>query len=182
MKRNQLEEKIASDEQSDIIEKIYNCIETRDEAELELVIDKCSLESPKRMLSRSIICELLEFAGRVGSSALFKKLDSQLATLHPKFYEENLKFIEILALEVEWKTGQNIDQLIEKFHFMYKKNISDEVLSSRMRKLSSRMIEDCVGKKGESSVVKLRELLEKLCDETTDYKLLFELWRNLFER
>lgn len=181
LKRNQLEDKIESDEQSDIIEKIHNCIETRDGAGLELLIDKC-LESPKRTLSRSITCELLEFAGRVGRSELFKKLDSQLATHHSKFYEENLKFIEILALEVEWQTGQNIDQLIEKFHFMYKKNISDEVLSIRMRKLCSLMIEDCVEKKGESSVVKLRDKLEKLCDETMDYQLLFDLWRNLFER
>lgn len=171
MKRNQLEDKIATDEQSDIIEKIYNCIETRDGAKLEMVIDKCSLE-------RSIICELLEFAGKMGRSQLFKKLDSQLATHHPKFYEENLKLIEILALEVEWKTGQNIDQLIEKFHFMYSKNISDEVLCSQMRKLCSRMIEDCVEKKGESSVLRLRDKLEEINDLT----LIFELWQNLFER
>lgn len=178
-KRNQME--VTPVEGNDVIDKIHNCLDARDEDELTIVIDSW-LEKPANTLPRSVIGNVLAFASSVGNRELFKKLIAHAKHCDSPFYEENFSLIETLYLELDWRTGKNIDQLIEKFELMYKRNISDELLTKRMEKLCSIMIVDCVEKKGESVVVKLKEKLEQMCEESKDYRLLYDLWRNLFER
>lgn len=162
-----------------VIDEIYKCLDNRDADELTRVIDSW-LENRINKLPRSVISEALKFSSGAGNRELFEKLID-----HAKcsdFYEESSAFIELLNLELDWRTGKNIDQLIEKFDVLYKKSISDEVVTKQLEKLCSLMIRDSVEKKGESVVVKLKEKIEQICGETKDYRLMYDLWRQLFER
>lgn len=179
-RRNQSQATI-SVKQHDLIEEIYDCLDSRDEGALESVIDKW-LEKPTIQLPLATLCELVEFSSRTGNTELFHKLIDYSTTFEPYFHKENLSYFQTLNLELDWRTGTNVDQLIENFETLYKKSFSDEVASRHMASCYNVMIKDCVEKKGEAAVLKLTDKIVKMCDESRDYQLLFELWRNLFER
>lgn len=180
MKRNQLRF-----EGNDVIGEIHNCLDMQDEEQLTIIIDSW-LETPTvNKLPRSIILELFKFASGAGNLELWKKLIAHAKHFSPEFYQESSAFIAIFNLELDWRTGKNIDQIIEKFELLYTKCISDEVLTKQidlLEEFCSVMIRDSVEKKGESVVVKLKEKLEQMCEKSKDYHLLFDLWKNLFER
>lgn len=171
-----------SEQQHDLIDAIYECLDSRDEEALGSVINKWLVEKPATQLPRSTFCEVVEFSSSMGNTELFHKLISYTKTFEPEFHEENLSYFETLNLELDWRTCGNVDRLIENFESLYKKSLSDEVTTRHMTKFCSVMIQDCVNKKGEAVVLKLKDKIEKICDESKDYQLLFELWRNLFER
>ena len=179
-RRNQSQAKI-SVRHHDLIEEIYECLDSRDEEALERLTNKW-LENPSNQLPRSVLFEMVEFASSMGNTQLFHKLISYTKAFEPELHEENFCYFETLNLELDWRTGRNVDQLIENFEMLYKKSFSDEVTSRHMMKFCSVMIQECVEKKGEAVVLKLKDKIEKMCDESKDYQLLFELWRNLFER
>lgn len=179
-KRNQSHPEI-SEKQHVLIEEIYRCLDEREETTLESVIDKW-LNKQSIQLPISTLCELVEFSSSMGNTELFHRLNSYTKNFEQEFYKENSCYFEALNLELDWKTGRNIDQLIENFEALYRTSISDEVKSKPMMKLFSVMIKDCIAKKGESFVIKLKDKIVKLCNESQDYQLLFELWKNLFER
>lgn len=177
---NQSRSKI-SDEQHDLIEEINDCLDTRDEQALESAIDKW-LENPIPQLPRATLCEVVEFSSSVGNAELYGKLIALIKASDPELYADNLSYFHSLRLELDWRIGKNIDELIEKFESMYKQGLSNEVAMEHATKLSTIMIQDAVERKGESVVIKLKARIEAMCKESGDYQLLFDLWRNLFER
>lgn len=181
LRRNQSQDEItdACDGQSALIEEIHNCLDTSDEDELENLISKWIRLG--LTLPRAVICEVLEFASRSGRHEMFHKTLTQLDS---DFLKANGNYFELLGLELDWKSGRNIDQLLERFEVMHKQScLGDEIkMRQDFRRFCSFIIKDSVAKKGESAVVRLRQTLEKLCKETNDYQLLFDLWKNLFDR
>lgn len=167
--------------QHELIEEIYSCLDERDEEQLEELIDKW-LEKPTHRFPRSALCEVLELSSSTGNAELFRKLMTFTQVYDPEFYDENVSYIDALNLELDWRTGQNIDLMIDKFETMYKRSLYDDEMTKHMLRLSSTLIQDCVSKKGESVVIKFKDRFERMCRESKDYQLLFELWRNLFER
>jgi len=178
IRRNQSQADI-SVKQRDLFKEIYDCLDSRDEEALESVIDKW-LEKPIQ-LPLATLCELVEFSSKTGNTKLFHKLIVYTTTFEPDFHKEKLSYFEALNLELDWRTGTNVDQLIENFESLYKKSFSDEVASRHMASCFNAMMKDCVEKKGEAVVLKLKDKIVKMCEESKDYLLLFELWRNLFE-
>lgn len=178
---NQSKSKI-SEEQHDLIEEINNCLDTRDEQALENEIDKW-LENPTTpQLPRATLCEAVEFSSSVGNAELYEKLIALIKASDPEFHVDNLSYFHSLNLELDWKIGKNIDELIDKFESMYKQGINNVVAMEHATKLSTIMIQDAVERKGESVVIKLKARIEAMCKESGDYQLLFDLWQNLFER
>lgn len=180
IRRNQSQTTI-SKSQHDLIDEIYECLDSYDEDALEILIDKV-LKNPTMLLPRSTLCEILEFSSNTGSTELFHKLLAYIKTFEAEFHAFNVCYFEKLNLELDWRTGKNVDQLIGNFETLYKKHLNDKVGSRHMSKFASVMIQDCIEKKCEAVVLKLKDKIEKMCDESDDYQLLFELWRNLFER
>lgn len=179
LRRNQSQEEITGecDGQRELIEEIHNCLDISDEDELENLISK----TLGLTLPRAVICEVLEFASRSGRHEMFHKT---LPQLDANFLKANGNYFELLSLELDWKSGRNIDQLLERFENMHNQSCLGEEIKMRedFRRFCSFIIKDSVAKKGESAVIRLRRTLEKLCEETNDYQLLFDLWRNLFDR
>lgn len=182
MKRNQLQIDIKAVEGNDVlIDEIHKCLDSRDDNDLTSLIDNW-LGNRRNKLPRSVIYEILEFSSGAGNRLLFEKIIDHARHSDFDFYKESFAFIEPLILELDWRTGKNIDQLIENFAILYKKRTSDEVITKQLEKFCSIMIRDSVEKKGESVVVKLKEKIEQICGETKDYRLMYDLWRQLFER
>lgn len=177
---NQSQSKISA-EQHDLIEEIYNCLDTRDEEAVESVIDKW-LENPIPRLPRATLCEVVEFASSVGNAQLYGKSIALIKASDPELHADNLSYFHSLNLELDWRVGKNTDELIDRFELMYKQSFSIEGARKHATKLSTIMIQDAVERKGESVVIKLKARIEAICEETGDYQLLFDLWRNLFER
>lgn len=177
LSRNQSQDEIASDEQHDLIEEIYNCLDSHDaDDELENVIDEWrrKYELP---LPRELLDELFEFTSSAGNYQLFRKLLE-----HLRGFDEYRDEVIVRDLEYDWRTGMNIDQLLARFEVQFKKSLDDEPMMRRTMKFYALMTKDCVEKRGESSVLRLRDKVEPICIETQDYRLLFDLWRKLFER
>lgn len=181
LRRNRSQDEITddSDGQSALIEEIHNCLDSSDEDELEDLINKWIRLG--LTLPRAVICEVCEFASRSGRREMFHKT---LAQLDSDFLKANGNYFELLSLELDWKSGRNIDQLLERFEVMHKLScLGDEIkMRQDFRRFCSFIIKDSVAKKGESAVIRLKALLEKLSEETNDYQLLFDLWKNLFDR
>lgn len=181
LRRNQSQEEITDegDGQLELIEEIHNCLDASDEDELENLVSKWI--GGGSALPRAVICEVLEFASRSGRHGMFHKT---LAQLDAGFLEANGNYFELLALELDWKSGQNIDQLLERLESMHNQSCRGDEIKMRQdfRRFCSFIIKDSVAKKGEAAVIRLRRTLEKLCEQTNDYQLLFDLWRNLFDR
>lgn len=182
MKRNQSQDEITSVEQNDLIEEILNCcseMESNSE-KLESLIDKWIIERP-RSLPRSVLDEMLEFSFRDGRHATIHKCLKLIHLADPEYFKENQNY---WSLELDWRKGnvQNIDIFLGKFEVMYEKCINDENRMKQIAEFALVMIKDCVETKGESFVIKLRDKLEKICEHSNDYRLLFDLWRNLYER
>jgi hypothetical protein len=180
--RNQSQEEITSAKQHDLIDDIHRCLDEQDEIGLEKLIDAWEENHTIIHLPYSVSCELLEFTSSVGNSRLFQKLFSHLKTHNVEFYEENSRYFEAMVLELEFKTNTNIDELLEKFEELYKKSISSDRNTKLIMRFCSVIIENCVSKRGESAVIKLRNKIEGMCEDSGDYRLLFELWKRLFER
>lgn len=181
--RNQSRDEITSGEQNDLIEEIFHCLDTHDEDRLGNVIERW-LRRPEILKGSQleVLCESLEFATRVGNVGIFRLLLMHLKAHEAEFHKDNVGYFEVLGLELEWRSGQNIDELLEKFALIYKQNISNELMMRQIMKLYSVIIQDTVERKGESAVIKLKHKIEGICVEAKSHQLLFNLWRKLFER
>lgn len=180
--RNQSqEETITSAEQHDLIDDIHRGIDLFDEKSLEKIIEAWA-EKQSVDLPHAVLCEALEFASSVGNRKLFGKLLALIKTNSSEFYASNLIYFDGIDLELEWKTSTNTDDLLQKFEEFYKKSIANDKNTKLIMRFCSVIIEDCVEKRGESAVIKLKDKIENLCQTSGDYRLLFELWRRLFER
>jgi hypothetical protein len=179
--RNDSQEEITSAEQHDLIDEIHDCIDTNDEESLEKIADKAWAEK-HIIVPAAVLCEALEFSSSVGNVRLSEKFLSHLKSNHIEFHDENLNYFTCVALELQFKTNSaNIDELLEKFEHLYTNSIDDKNAKQIMR-ICSVIIEDCVAKKGESAVIKMKEKIEMMCEKSQDYRLLFSLWKRLFER
>lgn len=188
----------SSDEQQRLIDEIHSCLDTHESCELEKLIRKylhASTDSRQSIaiLPRIVLLEVMEFACRNGDVEIYKSLIAHLKERNLCFMNEHMTYFEIIELELEWKTaGNNVDEILEKFSRKYlelSQSYSDEVLKNKikshksmLRKLGIVMIDDTIASKGESAAIKLRESIEKICEVTRDYQLMFDLWRKLFER
>lgn len=179
LSRNQSQDEIASDEQHALIEEIYNCLDSHDDDgdELENVIDEWQrkYENP---LPRELLHELFELASGVGKLELFRKLVEHIRNFDI-YHDEAI----VRELEYDWKTGKhNIDQLIDRFLVLFLNSVADELKMKQIMRFYAIMVKDCVEKRGESVVLRLRDKIEPICIDTKNYRLLFDLWRKLFER
>lgn len=177
LSRNQSQDEIASDEQHALIEEIYNCLDSHDDGdELENVIDEWQrkYENP---LPRELLHELFEFTNGVGKLELLRKLVEHIRNFDV-YYDEAI----VRELEYDWKSGKNIDQLIDRFQVLFRDSVADELKMKYIMKFYAIMVKDCVEKRGESVVLRLRDKIEPICIDTKNYRLLFDLWRKLFER
>lgn len=182
--RNKSQEENTSRELK-LIDDIHKCLDLRDEESLEILIDDAWEE--KHAISTihlpiAVLCEAMEFASSVGNPQLFKKLFERLKVHDKKFISQNSSYFSALGLELEFKTSTNIDELLFKFEKLYEKSIDDENNTKQIMRFCSVIIQDCVNRRGESVVIKLKDRIEKMCESSKDYRLLFELWRRLFER
>lgn len=171
------------EEHSELIEEINRCLDDeRDCERIENLIDKWINARRQRCstLPHSVVCELLELSSRESRHAMFHKL---VNLIDKEFYQKNQNYFELLALELEFRAGRrNIDQILDDFELLFKQSIGDDSQMKQITKFASVIIKECVEKKGESFVIKLRDKLVLMCREGNDYRLLFDLWRNLFER
>lgn len=177
LSRNQSQDEIASDEQHALIEEIYNCLDSHDDGdELENVIDEWQrkYENP---LPRELLDELFEFTNGVGKLELLRKLVE-----HIRNFDVHNDEAIVRELEYDWKSGKNIDQLIDRFQVLFRDSVADELKMKYIMKFYAIMVKDCVEKRGESVVLRLRDKIEPICIDTKNYRLLFDLWRKLFER
>ena len=184
--RSQSQEEITSVEQQDLIDDIHRCLDEQNEIGLEKLIDLWEKKNTI-ILPYSVSCEALEFSAKLGNSQVFRKLLSHLQIYFSEFYSENSNYFEAVSLELEFKTKTNIDELLNKFEDLYKKSINDERSTKLIMRFCSVIIDNCVNQRGESAeveknVIKLKDKIERICENSRDYRLLFELWRRLFER
>lgn len=183
--RNQSEEEITSAKQHELIDEIHRCLDLKDDEALEKLIDAWA-EKHIILLPHAVSCEAMEFASSVGNFQLSQKLLNHLKTHDSEFYTENLNYFNFVALELDFRTSNSnrttIDDLLEKFEGLYKTSIADEKNTKQIMRFCSVIIEDCVAKRGASGAIKLKDKIEGMCDNSKDYRLLFELWRRLFER
>jgi hypothetical protein len=178
--RNNCEEEITSAEQH-LIDEIHATLDENDEEALEKIIADKAWAEKQITVPAAVLCEALEFSSSVGNVQMSEKLLTHLKSNHIEFYDENLNYFTCVALELEFKTTSNIDELLEKFEHLYTNSIDDKNTKQIMR-LCSVIIEDCVAKKGESAVIKLKNKIEMMSENSKDYRLLFALWKRLFER
>lgn len=178
LSRNQSQDEIIN---ADLVEEIYNCLDSRDEEELAKAIDVWT-EKRWNSVPRSVLIEILEFASSAGNTAIFQKITSYVKTNEPDFYASNECLFECLSLELDWKAGVNVDRLIDRFEVIHRKRISDDAVTKHVSRFSAKIINDTLERKGESAVIKLKDSIEKMCEKSQDYQLLFDLWRSLFER
>lgn len=184
--RIQSQEETTSAEQRDLIDDVHSSLDLHDEERLEkLIVDAWEEKHIIHLLPCAVLCEVLEFSSSVGNEKLFEKLFAQLKSQYSEFYTQNSVYFGGIELEFRWKTNAtNIDEILRKFEEFYKKSIVDERNTKQIMRFCSVIIEDCVEKRGESAVIKLKERIEAMCkgENSKDYQLLFELWRRLFER
>lgn len=181
--RNQSQEETTSAEQRDLIDNVHRCLDFYDEESLEKLIVDAWAEKHIFLLPHEVLCEVLEFAVSVGNRKLFEKLLVQLKSQYSEFYNKNLIYFNGFELIIESKSNMtNIDEILEKFEAFYKKSIADDNNTKQIMRFCSVIIEDCVEKRGESAMIKLKERIEAMCEDSKDYWLLWELWRRLFER
>jgi hypothetical protein len=183
--RNQSQDEIINEQQADLVEEIYNCLDSRDEEELAKVINVWTAEHRNLLpVPCALLMEILEFASGRGNTTIFHKITSYVKTNEASFYASNLCLFEMLSLELDWKAtaGVNVDRLIDRFEVIHKKSIAVDAASKHVSRFSSKIINDTLERKGESAVIKLKDRIEKMCGESKDYQLLFDLWRSLFER
>ena len=116
----------------------------------------------------------------------FLKLVHQL---DPIFCEEQGDFLKFLNQIILWKQNdlknQNVDNIIEIFTRLYEESIEEkkkESMTKNLELLSQTILDFTIKTHGTFVVVKLRNSFEKICEKTSDYELLYTLWRKLFER
>ncbi|CRK89470.1 CLUMA_CG003208, isoform A [Clunio marinus] len=180
IKLNKVQNEITSIELQTSIEEIYNCLDTHDGERLMIEIDKC-LQKTDCKLPRYVLCETSEYASANGNAELFTILQTFIKMTDENFYKSNYMYFKSLSLELDWRSGKNIDQVLEEFEINYRKSFSDQTLLKHMTKLCNVVMQDAVEKRGESTVIKIKHRIEKISEETKDYQLLFILWRKLFE-
>lgn len=179
--RNQSQDQSGSVAQQHLIEEIYSCIDSHDDEALEIVVDNALRK--RHSLSRSAVCEALEFSCLAGNRKLFDKLHDHIRqSFEASFYEENIDYFSILNLELDLREEKNIDELIDRFEVIYRKSKGNDSLRKQIMKFYSLLTQECVERRSESAVIQLREKITTICDDTQDYQLLFNLWRKLFER
>jgi hypothetical protein len=172
----------SSDEQKHLIDEIHSCLDTHDDEMLELLIRKYLHNfTGSAALPRIILLEVLEFICREGNKELYQLLINHIKTINSEFYYEHSTYFEVLDLELCWKTGQNVDELLEVFEMKYLEN-SEKSKRILLKKFCLVMINDTISRKGESVVIKLKESIERICEQSRDYQMMFDLWRKLFER
>lgn len=179
----------SSDEQKRLIDEIHSCLDTHDDERLEMLIRKYlhsfdNAQTNFSALPRIVLLEVLELFCREGNRDLAGLLFRHFKTINLEFYNEHSSYFEILDLELRWKTAHNVDELLRRFEQKYletsnKVNKSDRTM---LRKLCLVMIDDTISRKGESAMIKLRESIERVSEESRDYQMMFDLWRKLFER
>jgi hypothetical protein len=181
LSRNQSQDEIINVEQADFVEEILDCLSSRDEEELARLIDVWTAER-RHKLPSDVLVEILEFASGSGNTAIFRKITSHVETNEADFYASNERLFTALSLELDWRVGANTDQLIDRFEAIHLECLGDDVSAQHVSRLTVKIINDTLERKGESVVIKLKDRIVKMCEKSQDYQLLFELWRSLFER
>jgi hypothetical protein len=181
LSRNQSQDEKINAEQADFVEEILDCLGSRDEEELTRVIDVWTAER-RHKLPNDVLIEILEFASDSGNTAIFRKITSHVKTNEADFYASNERVFNALSLELDWRAGANVDQLIDRFEAIHQERSGDESFAHHVSRLTQKIINDTLERKGESAVIKLRDRVVKMCEKSQDYQLLFDLWRSLFER
>lgn len=123
------------------------------------------------------------------SIIFYDKFFKLVHQIDPIYYEEQNDFLKFLNQIILWKKNdlknQNVDKIIEIFSRLYEKSIEEknnESMTQNLGVLSQTILDFSIKTHGTCVVVKLRNSFEKICEKTSDYELLYTLWRKLFER
>jgi hypothetical protein len=172
----------SSDEQKHLIDEIHSCLDTHDDEMLETLIRKYLHNfTGSAALPRIILLEVLEYMCREGNKEIYQLLINHIKMINLEFYNDHKTYFDVLDLELCWKTGQNVDEVLKLFEMKYLQNL-DKSKRILLRKFCLVMINDTISRKGESVVIKLKESIERICEQSRDYQMMFDLWRKLFER
>lgn len=96
------------------------------------------------------------------------------------FVKDNDQFLDFLT---NWRDKRkNLESLVETICGLHLQYTSSNSLSIYIRLLTENLLDDRLSEHGSSLVIMLTKSFKHVCKETSDYEILFILWKKLFQR